>query len=469
MESGHLLSPESTVTSLLSSSSHLRSSLLAPEHNTTFRHRDKNYTSASAALDAYISDFERSQSSQFVTRGLVLPHSLPSTPRGPRASTLRNTDVLREHLTDRELDFLSLPVSSLHHRGNRDRLSITTDELLSIPYDGSMPVTHTSAFLQGLLSQCGAPQPRAVHRSWDRLSSSHPAPQMKSHHPHPTRSSRCRGRPGAAMMNPDVDMVSPHRQCAHRADPSVCLHLPRWFTSNKTDMDCSGISNVPDQKYPAWIQRCDVSERPPPSESDLWDEQDPRGGAPSWVAELDHEDQTFSQLVCVQVGSWQTLRDLRLQLAEHICLLAAENNRSGIVETMFRDNRLESLIQKADQVLSCLTNNPAVGGADGAVRSANTEQLLSSSHCCPPIRDSVTVGGVTEAGTDRGAQRSEGGADLETFPGGPSLQRAMHHLSRLKVLVEEPKEKPRGQKDEDEGRYSSSSADGLSCTQLKPS
>ncbi|KAK5879382.1 hypothetical protein CesoFtcFv8_024691 [Champsocephalus esox] len=48
-------------------------------------------------------------------------------------------------------------------------------------------------------------------------------------------------------------------------------------------------------------------------------------------------------------------------------------------------------------------------------------------------------------------QRSEGGADLETFPGGPSLQRAMHHLSRLKVLVEEPKEKPRGQKDEDEG------------------
>ncbi|XP_010765963.1 lung adenoma susceptibility protein 2 [Notothenia coriiceps] len=149
MESGHLLSPESTVTSLLSSSSHLRSSLLAPEHNTAFRYRDKNYTSASAALDAYISDFEWSQSSQFVTRGLVLPHSLPSTPRGPRASTLRNTDVLREHLTDRELDFLNLPVSSLHHRGNRDRLSMTTDELLSIPYDGSMPVTHTSAFLQG--------------------------------------------------------------------------------------------------------------------------------------------------------------------------------------------------------------------------------------------------------------------------------------------------------------------------------
>lgn len=35
------LSPESTVTSLLSRSGHLRSSLLVPEHNTTFRYRDK--------------------------------------------------------------------------------------------------------------------------------------------------------------------------------------------------------------------------------------------------------------------------------------------------------------------------------------------------------------------------------------------------------------------------------------------
>lgn len=57
--------------------------------------------------------------------------------------------VLRERLTERELDFLKLPVSSLYHSVNRDRLSMTTDELLSIPHDGSMPVTHTSAFLQG--------------------------------------------------------------------------------------------------------------------------------------------------------------------------------------------------------------------------------------------------------------------------------------------------------------------------------
>ena len=53
-----------------------------------------------------------------------------------------------------------------------------------------------------------------------------------------------------------------------------------------------------------------------------------------------------------------------------------------------------------------------------------------------------------------------------------SVLRALYHLSRLKLLVEEPREKYREEeleKDEDEGRYSSSSADGLICTQEKPS
>ena len=49
-----------------------------------------------------------------------------------------------------------------------------------------------------------------------------------------------------------------------------------------------------------------------------------------------------------------------------------------------------------------------------------------------------------------------------------SLCRALHHLSCLKLLVEEPRQKRQedGEKEEeDEGRYSSSSADGLMCSQ----
>uniref|UniRef100_A0A667Z662 Uncharacterized protein n=1 Tax=Myripristis murdjan TaxID=586833 RepID=A0A667Z662_9TELE len=133
----------STVSALLSSSGHLRSSLV-PERNATFTYRDKDYTSASEALDAYIADFEQSHGAGESAAGrLVLPGRL-----------------LRERLTDRELDFLTLPVSSLRHRGNRDRLSMTTEELLSIPCDGSMPVTHTSAFLRGLSDRKGTSRRR---------------------------------------------------------------------------------------------------------------------------------------------------------------------------------------------------------------------------------------------------------------------------------------------------------------------
>ncbi|XP_059213253.1 lung adenoma susceptibility protein 2 isoform X2 [Centropristis striata] len=548
---GDFLSPESTVTSLLSRSGHLRSSLLPPQHNASFTYRDKNYESASAALDAYITDFERShQKRESLTGKLVLPQSLPPTPNRPRVSTLRNKDVLRERLTDRELDFLNLPVSSLHHRGNRDRLSMTTDELLSIPYDGSMPITHTSAFIQGLLSQSGSCQPcssssRPAHGAWDRLSSRNTAPQLNHQPPNPSRtprSSRYRGTPGAAMLDPDVDISSVGcNRSAHRAarsdwaDPSSSLHLPRWFTSNRSDMDCSGITSVPDLKYPAWIQRCDLSEPQP----ELWEDHAAalRCGAPSWVAELEDDD---PHQTSAQVDSQQTLRELRLQFSEQISLLAAERNSSDIVETQFRDHRIESLIQKADQVLNRLSQSSGGGQSpvgpasltdrfEEAVSTVSTEELLlrSSSHCRPFTRDlaaaAAAAGSFTEVLSDRGAQAQgsclqqpgpvealkqmlfrlqaveaelqrrqqasgaapsadgrqteeapvkqspEGEAELESFSGGPSLQRAMHHLSRLKVLVEEPREKHTEEeaKDEDEGHYSSSSADGLVCNQQK--
>lgn len=53
----------------------------------------QNYDSASAALDAYIADFERSpRNSELLTGRLVLPHSPPSMLSRPRVSTLRNKD-----------------------------------------------------------------------------------------------------------------------------------------------------------------------------------------------------------------------------------------------------------------------------------------------------------------------------------------------------------------------------------------
>lgn len=49
-----------------------------------------------------------------------------------------------------------------------------------------------------------------------------------------------------------------------------------------------------------------------------------------------HVGDTVCMCVCVQVDSQQTLRDLRLQFAEQISLLAAEGKSSDIMETLFR-------------------------------------------------------------------------------------------------------------------------------------
>ncbi|XP_030598326.1 lung adenoma susceptibility protein 2 isoform X2 [Archocentrus centrarchus] len=509
---GDSLSPESTVTSLLSKSGHLRSSLRPPQHSSTFRYKDKEYDSASATLDAYIADFERSRESSesSLTGKLLLPHSPPSTPCRHRVGTLRNKDVLRERLTDRELDFLNLPVSVLHHRAYRDRLSMTTDELLSIPYDGSMPVTHTTALIQDFLSRSAASQP--CPSSSSRLLHHHSLPHRTS------RSARCRDRPRATAFNPGLHSDSFKR--SEQAPPSSSLHLPRWFTSNKADMDCSGITSVPDLKYPAWLQRCDLSE-PPPPQSELWDDHDvlppgaPRTTAPSWVADMEKDeeaDQTPAQ--SEEELHWSSLE-------------VKERKSSDVVMNMYQDNRIESLIQKADQVLNSLSQSSGQAECPAdPVSPVNTEELLhhSPSHC--PL-DSA-AGGFTEELTNTGAegwshensiwkqpgpvealkqmlfrlqaveaelQRQQQGTpaafafseqqqmpakqwpgddaelqELQSFPGRPSLERALHHLNRLKMLVEEPREKSREEeKDDDEGRYSSSSADRLVCSQQEPS
>uniref|UniRef100_A0A665TDE6 Uncharacterized protein n=1 Tax=Echeneis naucrates TaxID=173247 RepID=A0A665TDE6_ECHNA len=212
MEDGSLvgapLSPESTVTSLLSSSGHLRSSLRAPEHSTSFRYRNKVHSSPTLYTYGFIF---HSVSLSFTVHMFCLFPLL----------------VLKESLTERELDFLDLPVSSLHHASNRDRLSMTTDELLSIPHDGSMPVTHTSAFIQGLFQVC-----------------------VKLY---------------LLLIVPFLCSFQSGRRAAGSewTEPSSLRFCPDQFTSSKADMEHSGMSDMPDLKYDsnveAWIQCCDRS------------------------------------------------------------------------------------------------------------------------------------------------------------------------------------------------------------------
>ncbi|XP_028829895.1 lung adenoma susceptibility protein 2 isoform X2 [Denticeps clupeoides] len=258
-----LLSPESNVTSLFESSGHLRSGLclgLSPH----IRYGGKNYESASDALDAYISDFQQTSGT-----GKLEIVKDPLTPHLPR-SDFRNKDVLKERLTDREINFLSLPVGT--KMKDTDRLSMTTDDLLLVPCDGSLPVTCTSAFLSQSadcpLNQHSHSQLQSRRFTVGQGCCYHSQLCHRCHSSHGSRLSsftKSFRHHSASEGHPQVSAVggstpTPHNASRAKLHPrrpaaaSAALHYPLWLTSKKSEMDFSGVTSIPDLKYPAWLK-----------------------------------------------------------------------------------------------------------------------------------------------------------------------------------------------------------------------
>ncbi|XP_051536913.1 lung adenoma susceptibility protein 2 [Myxocyprinus asiaticus] len=486
-----LMSPESTVTSLLATSGHLRSSLV-PEPVPSIRYRDRQYVSASEALDAYIADFQRSlQDSETSTGKLELAKEI-SKPHP------RNRDVLKTSLTDSELKFLNIPI---RNRGS-DRLSVTTDDLIALPPDGSLPVTRTSA----LLSQSGSfPLGLSLNSSsWSQYHFMHrPAP----HRALPTGRTPAGRKPfpvddllmgGSRLQRqaPPPNILLSNR--THPPDTPRSHFLPRWMTSQKSEMDFSGMSSVPDLMYPGWLKQCEESSDAP------WRDPDLSVRVPSWVGELDkYSDTKEHRVVKGHTGDLNgssgqcSLRELRLQFSEK--LNTAKRREIG---QLFKGDQVASLIFRAEQVL----NSPSIGLCDPAEEhnsSGDTEEALDADRSWdnPPVtfKAPVPVGGADEPPVPEELQRSKSTAScssgyssrkhpgpvetlkhmlfslqavqndinqsntssditdtpeqlqrdmLEQVPqlekdenvaaaDGESLQRALHHLQKLKTLVDD--------------------------------
>uniref|UniRef100_W5KRN2 Zgc:152948 n=1 Tax=Astyanax mexicanus TaxID=7994 RepID=W5KRN2_ASTMX len=510
-----LLSPESTVTSLLASSGRLKSSL-NPEPVHTIRYKDRNYESASEALDAYIADFQQNlQISKPFVGHLELS-------KGPATAVLhhsgyRNRDVLKESLTEKELDFLNLPVRP-KHRGS-DRLSMTTDDLLLLPSDGSLPVTRTSAFLSQ--SESYSLGHSTNSSSWSRSRHGDTPQSSRTHRQRTAVSNPHRERASGRERSQCVDelllsssRITPRKLPPTKTDPPGSLpsqHLPRWITSHKSEMNFSGVTSIPDLKYPIWLRECDV---PIQTVSDT-------PAVPCWVSELEKNSDKGQQDPKDQLkgqgggsSDQTTLRELRLQFTE---TLGAAESRGAVYDSgeLFRGDRIGSLIKRAEQVLT--SPSLGLGGRTQDLHGSpgGTEELLEAEHSWenPPVtfKSPVPVGDAEEQLTvdeslrdtaeksigsssgyssrkhhgpvealkqmlfslqaveQRVTQHEENGSksissvtapnldqmedqelkelpqpdneDHDSAPGGQSLQRALHHLGRLKSLVDEMNEK----------------------------
>lgn len=185
--------------------------------------------------------------------------------------------MLKESLTDQELDFLKLPTAS--KRRESDHVSITTDDLLLLPVDGSLPVTRTSAFLSRLESS------RLVHSAnTSTWSQSGPA-EIRNKSVNCSSASRTLcvddlllGRLKLRHAPLHSNSFTSTKTNKHRSVSSH--HLPRWMTSRKSEMEFSGLTSIPDLKYPAWLEEYDGNV----------------GNVPAWVSKLKHNTNENDEL-----------------------------------------------------------------------------------------------------------------------------------------------------------------------------
>ncbi|KAG6930420.1 chromosome 18 orf 54 [Chelydra serpentina] len=257
-EKGSIYSPESTVSSLLASCSLNGSNSYS---NGSIQYRDKVYNSASQALEAYIEDFDQSLMSSEVSTGKICIGQ--STPKDKSA---KYGSVQKYALEDfnQQVKFDSISRTVIRQTVcDPDLISLTTDDLLAFPADGSLPFIHRIPSRSGLQSG-----------KWIRKSL-----KKSAFYPYQTSSFDVEKDfdfqdSGNAVDNRnhyrDIDkekhnVYKSHKTIFSKENAGDCLfqqhsksisgkNYPRWLTSHKSDLNVSGISSIPDFKYPIWLK-----------------------------------------------------------------------------------------------------------------------------------------------------------------------------------------------------------------------
>ncbi|XP_054040433.1 lung adenoma susceptibility protein 2 isoform X1 [Rissa tridactyla] len=253
-------SPDSTVSSLLTSCSIDSNN---PYSNSLIHYKDKLYSSASEALEAYIEDFDLSLTSSEISTGKIC--ICQSTPKQVKFS---KHHAKEKHVLD---DFNQLiGLGSLASPCRRqtecdpDLISLATDDLLASPADGSLPFVQRSPFKS---------RHQSSKRNRQSLQTSFCPCQTSSLNAESCFSLQ-ENRKAVAHQNPHDDfskkkcnVCTPDRYGSVSSKASSrplffeensstlpVKNYPRWLTSHKSDLSVSGISSIPSFHYPVWLK-----------------------------------------------------------------------------------------------------------------------------------------------------------------------------------------------------------------------
>uniref|UniRef100_A0A8C8SFV6 Chromosome 18 open reading frame 54 n=1 Tax=Pelusios castaneus TaxID=367368 RepID=A0A8C8SFV6_9SAUR len=236
---GNIYSPESTVSSLLASCSLNGSN---SSSNGLIHYKDKVYNSASQALEAYIEDFDQSFLSSDASTGQICIGQ--STPKDFKSSGYVKPNSIAS-------SFLRQTVC------DPDLISLTTDDLLAFPPDGSLPFIHRTSSRSGLQSS------KRIRKSLEK-SAFYPY-QTSSFDVEKDFDFQDNGNAvGNQNQYEDIEKEKHNVYKSHKYNSlfskenaggslfqqdstSISVkNYPRWLTSHKSDLNVSGISSIPD-------------------------------------------------------------------------------------------------------------------------------------------------------------------------------------------------------------------------------
>ncbi|XP_014795284.1 PREDICTED: LOW QUALITY PROTEIN: lung adenoma susceptibility protein 2 [Calidris pugnax] len=251
-------SPDSAVSSLLTSCSTDSNN---PYSNSLIHYKDKLYSSASEALEAYIEDFDLSLTSPEVSTGKIC--ICQSTPKQVKFSKrhAKKTHALDDFNQLVGLGSLASP-SRRQPECDLDSVSLVTDDLLAFPADGSF-------------SQPSPCKSRHQSSEWKRQTlptsfcpcQSSSLKTQSSLGPQENRKAVAHQNPHNDFSKKKCSVCTPHRHSPASSKGSwrplsfeensntlPVKNYPRWLTSQKSDLSVSGISSIPNYHYPIWLK-----------------------------------------------------------------------------------------------------------------------------------------------------------------------------------------------------------------------
>ncbi|XP_074667233.1 lung adenoma susceptibility protein 2-like [Strix aluco] len=367
---------DSTVSSLLTSCSTDSNN---PYSNSWIQYKDKLYSSASEALEAYIEDFDLSLTSSEISTGKIsICQSTPKQVKFPkhRAKEKHALEDFNQHVG---LGSLTSP-SGRQSECDPDLISLTTDDLLAFPADGSLPFVQPSPF-----------KSRHPSSEWNRQSlKTSSCPYQTSSLETESGFSLLENGKGVAAQNPHKDFSKKKRDMhipdrynsassegsskplSFEENSNTFKNYPRWLTSQKSNLSVSGISSIPNFHYPVWLKSYNLFSDSTKNDGQNFHIQGKASSSQTYeILKKRHSVDKDNSNLFEQNGCLDPRGDNK---AEESCnydspdaFSPCENSFSRHAQKLSREDQLELLTLKADRGLESstedLSNNLEIDGS----------------------------------------------------------------------------------------------------------